>query len=51
VLTFVAAAVQYTRVDPHPVYVNHNALYHVIQAVALLLIYRGALGALAAARG
>ncbi|HEV8306681.1 MAG TPA: hypothetical protein VGW35_03360 [Methylomirabilota bacterium] len=40
--TFVAAAVQYGRLALHPVYMNHNALYHVIQAGALLLLYQGA---------
>lgn len=38
-LTFVAAAVQQLRIAIHPVYFNHNALYHVIQAGALLLIF------------
>ncbi len=42
VLTFVAAAVQTFPVAVHPVYFDHNALYHVIQGVALYLIYRGA---------
>lgn len=37
--TFVAAGVQQGRVALHPVYFNHNALYHLIQAVALLLIF------------
>lgn len=41
-LTFVAAAVQQLRIFVHPVYFNHNALYHVIQAVALVMIYAGA---------
>jgi hypothetical protein len=38
-LTFVAAAVQQLRIALHPVYFNHNALYHVIQGVALVLLY------------
>lgn len=42
VLTFVAAAVQQLRIAIHPVYFNHNALYHVIQGVALFLIFLGA---------
>jgi hypothetical protein len=42
VLTFVAAAVQASGVALHPVYFSHNALYHVIQAVALFLIFRAA---------
>lgn len=41
-LTFVAAAVQQLRIGVHPAYFNHNALYHVIQGVALVLIYLGA---------
>lgn len=41
-LTFVASAVQNFGIALHPTYFNHNALYHVIQAVALLLIFLGA---------
>lgn len=41
-LTFAAAAVQQLRVAVHPVYFNHNALYHVIQGVALAMIFVGA---------
>lgn len=41
-LTFVAAAVQQLGIGLHPRYFNHNALYHVIQGVALVMIYRGA---------
>jgi hypothetical protein len=37
--TFAAAGVQQGQVALHPVYFNHNALYHLIQAVALLLIF------------
>lgn len=42
VLTFVAAGVQVAGIGLHPRYFNHNALYHVIQFVALVLVYRGA---------
>jgi hypothetical protein len=42
VLTFVAAAVQQMGIAVHPVYFNHNALYHLIQGIALFLIFRGA---------
>lgn len=42
VLTFVAAGIQQLRIAIHPVYFNHNALYHVVQGVALWLIYLGA---------
>jgi hypothetical protein len=41
-LTFVAAGVQAGGFTVHPVYLSHNALYHVIQAVALFLIFRAA---------
>jgi hypothetical protein len=43
VLTIVAAIVQQTRISIHPQYFNYNALYHVIQAVALLIFARFAL--------
>jgi hypothetical protein len=42
VLTLVAAAVQQLRVALHPVYFDHNTLYHVVQAVALVLLFVGA---------
>jgi hypothetical protein len=45
-LTFVAAAVQLGRIGLHPRYFNHNALYHLIQALALLLIFLAARGLL-----
>jgi hypothetical protein len=38
-LTLVAAVVQQFRVGIHPVYFNHNALYHVIQGGALGMIF------------
>lgn len=38
-LTFMASAVQQTGIALHPVYFNHNALYHVIQGAALFLIF------------
>src|SRR5207247_420931 len=34
-----AAGMVLTLVAIHPIYFNHNALYHAIQAVGLLLIY------------
>lgn len=42
VLTFVAAGIQQAQVGVHPVYFDHNALYHAVQAVALILIFLGA---------
>jgi Family of unknown function (DUF6962) len=38
-LTFAAALIQQTGIALHPVYFNHNALYHALQAIALLLIF------------
>lgn len=42
VLTFAASLLQHVGVSAHPVYFNHNALYHFIQAVALFMIFRTA---------
>lgn len=36
-----AALLQQLRVALHPVYFDHNALYHVVQAGALVLLYSG----------
>lgn len=44
VLTLIAAGVQQQQIALHPIYFNHNALYHAIQAIALWLIYVGARG-------
>ena len=41
-LTFLAAGVQHFHVAIHHVYFDHNALYHVIQGVALWMIFRAA---------
>ena len=43
-LTFSAAGVQQARIGLHPVLFDHNALYHLIQAVALLLLFFAARG-------
>ena len=40
-LMFIAAAVQQARITLHPTYFNHNALYHLIQALALWLLFLG----------
>ena len=42
VLTFVAAGIQQARIDLHPTWLTHNALYHVVQGIALLLIFLAA---------
>ncbi len=39
-LTFVAAAVQQLKVALHPVWFDHNAFFHLIQAIALFLLFR-----------
>ncbi len=41
VLTLVAAAVQQSHIALHPRF-NHNALYHLLQGIALLLIFGAA---------
>lgn len=38
------AAAQQAGVGVHPVHFDHNAVYHLVQAVALYLLYRAALG-------
>jgi hypothetical protein len=38
-LTFVAAAVQRSSLSFHPVYANNNVLYHVVQAIALAMVF------------
>ena len=50
-LTLVAAGVQTARLTPHPVYFNHNALYHSIQAAAMFMIFYGARWLMGSARG
>lgn len=44
ILMFVASGVQLGRIAIDPVWFNHNALNHVIQAAALLLLFLGARG-------
>lgn len=38
-LTFVAAAIQQARVSLHPVYFTHNTFYHLVQGIALFMIF------------
>ena len=45
-LSLVAAGLQHFRIALHPVYFNHNALYHVVQAIALYFIFLGLSGLL-----
>lgn len=42
VLTLIAAGVQQSGIALHARYFNHNALYHLLQAIALFLIFKGA---------
>jgi hypothetical protein len=44
-VSLLAAAVQQARVALHPEYFDHNAVYHVLQGIALVLLYRGFLRA------
>jgi Family of unknown function (DUF6962) len=46
VLSFVAAACQQLGIAVHPIYFDHNAVYHAIQALALALIFVGLQGLL-----
>jgi hypothetical protein len=36
-----AAVLQQARVAIHPVYFDHNAVYHVVQGIAILFLYVG----------
>ena len=40
-LSFVAALLQQFKIGIHPAYFTHNALYHVLQGIALFLFYLG----------
>ena len=40
-LSVTAALLQQARVALHPVYFDHNAVYHVVQAVAVIFLYLG----------
>ena len=41
VVSLGAAVIQQARVAIHPVYFDHNAVYHVVQAGAVVLLYLG----------
>ncbi len=43
-LMLVAAGVQQLGIALHPVYFDHNAIYHLIQAVAVLMLFLSARG-------
>ena len=40
-LSAVAAVLQQLQVALHPTYFDHNAVYHVVQAAALVVLYLG----------
>jgi hypothetical protein len=40
-ISILAAVLQQARVSLHPRYFNHNAVYHVVQGVALVVLYFG----------
>jgi hypothetical protein len=40
-VSLLAAGVQQARIAIDPRYFDHNAVYHVLQAIALVLLYRG----------
>ena len=40
-LGLLAAALQILRVAIHPIYFNHNAVYHLVQAVAFVFLFAG----------
>jgi hypothetical protein len=50
VLIFLGAGVQAARVSLHPRYFDHNTLYHVIDGVAVVLIFVAARGLVATRR-
>jgi hypothetical protein len=39
ILSFVAATIQQLKIDLHPEYLNHNAIYHLMQAIGCWLLY------------
>jgi hypothetical protein len=41
-LMFVAAAIQQAQLGIHPLYFNHNELYHLLQAIALFMLFLAA---------
>ena len=45
-LSFVAAFIQQAGVSIHPIFFTHNALYHLVQGIALFMIFLSARGLL-----
>jgi len=42
-VTVAAAAIQRSGLSLHPTYFNHNATYHLVQAIGLFMIFRAAI--------
>lgn len=51
VLTFAGTAIQQTGLVLHPRYLDHNAVYHLVVGVGLVLVYRAARGVLLSTAG
>jgi len=41
IVTFVAAGIQQAKLGIHEIHFNHNAVYHIIQAIGLTFIFKG----------
>jgi len=39
IMTFASSGVQQAKISLHPVYLDHNVLYHLIQFAAIILLY------------
>jgi len=47
VLTFMAAAIQQSGYSLHPVWLDHNVIYHLLMAIAIMLLFYTARGFIA----
>jgi hypothetical protein len=45
-ISFGAAFIQQLGIAIHPAYFNHNSTYHFIQAIGLLILFKGSKGLL-----
>lgn len=43
-VSFAAAYIQQAKLGIHPNYFNHNSTYHLVQAIGLLILFKGAKG-------
>lgn len=44
VISLIAAIIQQTGVSLHPIYFNHNSIYHLLQAIGFWFAFKGAKG-------